>query len=183
MDFVGQRVVLEPVGAGHVAALRRILATPEVRARWGDEAASDDWPDDDSSAMRFAIVVEGVVRGMVQYGEEDEPMYRHASIDIFVDPAVHRQGIGRDAVAALARHLVDDRGHHRIVIDPAADNEAAVRCYAAVGFRPVGVMREYERDPVTGQWHDGLLMDLLASELVRPDGGSSVQPPLPACDP
>jgi aminoglycoside 6'-N-acetyltransferase len=170
VDLIGARVTLQPVAERHVAELRRILATPEVRARWGDEAASDGWPDDDSSAVRFAVVLDGTVRGMVQYGEEDEPMYRHASIDVFVDPAVHGHGIGRDAVATLAQHLVDDRHHHRIVIDPAADNEAAVRCYAAVGFRPVGLMRRYERDPVTGEWHDGLLMDLLAEELIRPSG-------------
>lgn len=178
MGLLGDLVTLEPVGAAHVPELRRILATPEVSARWGDEAASSGWPDDDSSAVRFAIVVDGTVRGMVQYGEEDDPMYRHASIDVFVDPTVHGRGIGRDAVATLARHLVDDRGHHRIVIDPAADNVAAVRCYTAVGFRPVGVMRRYERDPATGQWHDGLLMDLLADELVRSDREVSVQPPV-----
>jgi aminoglycoside 6'-N-acetyltransferase len=34
-----------------------------------------------------------------------------------------------------------------------------------VGFKPVGVMRQYERDE-TG-WHDGLLMDLLTAELIR----------------
>jgi len=105
------------------------------------------------------------VRGMVQFGEEEEPHYRHASIDIFVDPSVHGSGIGRDAVRTLARHLVRDRGHHRLVIDPAADNEAAIRCYASVGFRPVGVMRRYEHDVDGPGWHDGLLMDLLADEL------------------
>jgi len=167
VELVGARTTLLPVGQAHLADLRRILATPEVRARWGDEATSGDWPGDDPSAVRFAILVDGTVRGMVQYGEEDDPMYRHASIDLFVDPEVHGRGVGRDAVATLAAHLVDDRGHHRVVIDPAADNEPAIRCYAAVGFRPVGVMRQYERDPVTGEWHDGLLMDLLADGLVR----------------
>jgi len=164
-DLRGDLVVLAPVSHQHVIDLRRILATPQVRARWGDEAASDRWPFDDPSATRFAILLGGVVRGMVQFGEEDEPAYRHASIDIFVDPAVHRRGVGRDAVRALARHLIADRGHHRLVIDPAADNEAAIRCYAAVGFRPVGVMRRYERDVDSDGWHDGLLMDLLADEL------------------
>jgi len=167
VELVGARTTLVPVTPSHVADLRQILATPQVSARWGDEAASDAWPYDDSSAVRFAILFDGVVRGMVQYGEENDPMYRHASIDVFVDPAVHGRGVGRDAVATLAAHLVDDRGQHRIVIDPAADNVPAIRCYAAVGFRPVGVMRRYERDPVTDEWHDGLLMDLLAEELVR----------------
>ena len=77
---------------------------------------------------------------MVQ-GEEEGPAYRHASIDIFLDPLVHGRGVGRDPVGTLARHLVRDRSHHRLVIDPAADNEPAIRCYSAVGFRSVGVLR------------------------------------------
>jgi RimJ/RimL family protein N-acetyltransferase len=163
--LTGDRVVLVPVTAQHVVALVRILQTPDVRQRWGDEAASPAWPFDDPLAQRFAILLADDVRGMVQYGEEDEPNYRHASIDIFVDPAVHGRGIGRDAVRTLALHLVRDRGHHRLVIDPAADNVAAIRCYTSVGFRPVGRMRRYERDVDGVDWHDGLLMDLLADEL------------------
>jgi aminoglycoside 6'-N-acetyltransferase len=42
----------------------------------------------------------------------------------------------------------------------------AIACYRKVGFRPVGVMRRYQRDR-SGEWQDGLLMDLLADELVR----------------
>jgi aminoglycoside 6'-N-acetyltransferase len=164
-ELRGERVVLAPVTGAHVPELRRILLTPEVRHRWGDEAASSSWPFDDPSAVRFAVLHDGVVRGMVQYAEEDEPSYRHASIDIFLDPDVHGLGVGRDAVRTLARHLVHDRGHHRLVIDPAADNLAAVRSYAAVGFRPVGVMRRYERDVDGGGWHDSLRMDLLAEDL------------------
>ena len=161
----GDRVVLEPVAAAHVPELRRILATPQVRMWWRNEAASARWPFDDPSATRFAIIHEGSVCGMVQYGEEEEPDYRHASIDIFLDPAFHGRGLGRDAVATVARHLVTDHGHHRLVIDPAADNETAIRCYTSVGFRPIGIMRRYERDADGVGWHDGLLMDLLAEEL------------------
>jgi RimJ/RimL family protein N-acetyltransferase len=164
----GERIVLVPLIAEHVPDLRRILRTPEVRLRWGDEAASPHWPFDDPSATRFAVVLDRAVIGMVQYGEEEEPAYRHASIDVFLDPAVHGRRIGRDAVATLARHLLHDRGHHRLVIDPAADNEPAIRCYSAVGFRPVGVMRRYERDSDGAGWHDGMLMDLLAEDLDQP---------------
>jgi aminoglycoside 6'-N-acetyltransferase len=166
--LAGDRVRLLPVVAAHVPELRRILLTPAVRFRWGDEAASSQWPFDDPSSTRYAVMADGLVRGMVQYSEEDEPSYRHASIDIFLDPAVHGRGVGRDAIRTLARHLVMDRRHHRLVIDPAADNQAAIRCYAAVGFRPVGLMRRYERDVDGTGWHDGLLMDLLAEELDQP---------------
>jgi RimJ/RimL family protein N-acetyltransferase len=164
----GVRVVLVPVGPEHVPELRRILRTPAVRSRWRDEAAAPDWPFDDPSATRLAVLAKAELRGMVQYGEEEDPDYRHASIDIFIDPVVHGRGVGRDAIATLAQHLIQDRGHHRLVIDPAADNGAAIRCYAAVGFRPVGVMRRYERDADGNGWHDGLLMDLLADELDPP---------------
>jgi aminoglycoside 6'-N-acetyltransferase len=50
-----------------------------------------------------------------------------------------------------------------LTIDPSAANERAIRAYGAVGFRPVGIMRRYERGP-DGEFHDGLLMDLLRDD-------------------
>jgi aminoglycoside 6'-N-acetyltransferase len=162
-ELRGKQVRLLPVSEEHAGELRRILASPAVHARWGDEAA--DWPFDDPLTRKFAVLVDGAVRGLVQFAEETDPRYRHASIDIFLDPAVWGRGIGRDAVRTIARHLIEDLGHHRLVIDPAADNLAAIRCYTAVGFRPVGIMRGYEGDVDSERWHDGLLMGLLAGEL------------------
>ena len=98
-------------------------------------ASGPDWQLDLSgSSARLAVLVDGAVCGLIQYDEETDPMYRHAGIDIFLDPAVHGQGLGRDAVATLARFLMNRRGHHRLVIDPAAENAAAVRCYTGGGF-------------------------------------------------
>ncbi len=42
----------------------------------------------------------------------------------------------------------------------------AIAAYAKLGFRPVGIMRRYQR-MTDGRWVDALLMDLLADELVR----------------
>jgi aminoglycoside 6'-N-acetyltransferase len=112
----------------------------------------------------MTIEVQGAVAGMIQFNEEPEPAYRHASIDLFLDPALHGRGLGTEAVALLVRHLIHARGHHRVTIDPAAANAAAIRAYEKVGFRPVGIMRRYVRDPEDGGWRDGLLMDLLAGE-------------------
>lgn len=165
MDLQGELVRLSSVAEHHVPELRRILRTPEVFARWGDEGSSENWPFDDPEAVKFAVLEDDAVVGMIQYGEESDPMYRHASIDVFLDPAVHGRGVGRDSVRTIARYLLHDLGHHRLVIDPAADNAAAIACYAAVGFQRVGVMRGYERDAGGDDFHDGLLMDLLAGEL------------------
>ncbi|MEV0451863.1 GNAT family protein [Streptomyces sp. NPDC050600] len=168
-ELRGAGVVLRPSGPEDVPALAAIRATPEVRARWrgGDDMAAEvasDLADPDSHCL--TVLHHGRIVGMIQWYAEEEPDYRHAGIDLYLDPSVHGKGLGTDAVRTLARHLVDDLGHHRLVIDPAADNVAAIRCYEKAGFRPVGVMRQYERD-TDGGWHDGLLMDLLASELVR----------------
>lgn len=46
---------------------------------------------------------------MIQYSEEGAPRYRHAGIDIILGPAVHGRGLGRDAVATFAHHLIHDR--------------------------------------------------------------------------
>jgi aminoglycoside 6'-N-acetyltransferase len=119
----------------------------------------------DPATQTFVIESEGHVVGGIQWSAETEPDYRHASIDIYLDPAVHRRGLGTDAVRTLARHLITDEGFHRLVIDPAADNAAAIACYTKVGFRLVGTMRQYERG-YDGSWHDGLLMDLIAEELI-----------------
>jgi aminoglycoside 6'-N-acetyltransferase len=165
--LTGSAVILRPAGPADVAELARIRATEPVRRWWRgpDDLVADITADlADPETPLFAIEFKGRVVGAIQYSEETEPDYRHAGIDIYLDPAVHGRGLGTDAVRTLARHLVVDCGHHRLTIDPAADNEVAIRAYAKVGFRPVGVMRQYERG-ADGTWHDGLLMDLLADEL------------------
>jgi aminoglycoside 6'-N-acetyltransferase len=164
----GEHVRLRPARPEDVPDLVRIRATPEV-ARWwrgGDDMAAAVTEDlAEEGTETFVIEHDGRVAGAIQWSAENEPDYRHAGIDIYLDPALHGRGLGTDAVRTLARHLIADHGHHRLVIDPAADNAAAIRCYSKVGFRPVGVMRRYERG-VDGTWHDGLLMDLLADELI-----------------
>jgi RimJ/RimL family protein N-acetyltransferase len=166
MELRGASVVLRPVGAGDVAELVRIRRCPEVEIFWDSVDVEPDFPFDDPGAVAFSVLLAGQVVGMIQYSEESTPKYRHAGVDLFLDPAVHGRGVGRDAVRTLASYLFNELGHHRLVIDPAVANVAAVRCYAAVGFKPVGVMRSYERDSGGAGWHDGLLMDLLIGDLV-----------------
>lgn len=156
-------LVLRPLAAADAAELRRIHATPEV-ARWWDDPAGDFPMTDEPESTRLTIEVDGAVAGLIQYWEEREPKYRHAGIDVFLDPAASGRGIGTEAVRRVVRHLIDERGHHRITIDPATANRAAIRCYEKAGFAAVGVMRRSERDADGEGWHDRLLMELLAGE-------------------
>jgi aminoglycoside 6'-N-acetyltransferase len=153
-------VILRPLERRDADELRRIRRTPEVERWWFE--VEDAFPlSDEKGVTRLTIEVDGTVAGMVQFSEELEPLYRHASIDLFVDPAFQNRGIGTQAIRHVVDMLVRERGHHRITIDPAAANEAAIRVYEKAGFRRVGVMHAYERDADGRGWHDGLLMELV----------------------
>ncbi len=161
----GARIRLRPLRRADRARIRAVLAEPEVARWWGlgdPDQSVDGWLEDLETS--FAIELEGTVVGSIQFSEELDPDYRHAGIDLFLTTATHGRGLGRDAVRTLARYLFGERGHRRITIDPAASNERAIRAYRAVGFKVVGVMRDYERGP-DGTWHDGLLLDLLPGDL------------------
>ena len=165
----GVLVRLRPPVRDDIADLVAIRETPEVYEWWrggNDMAAAiaEDLVELDTTA--YVIELEDRVVGWIQSHEEADPDYRHANIDIYLDPSVHNRGVGTDAVRTLARHLFVDLGHHRLTIDPAVGNAAAIRSYSKVGFRPVGVMRAYERG-ADDSWHDNLLMDLLAEDLVE----------------
>ncbi len=162
--LVGERVRLRPTAAADKPALLAIRSTPEVRARWrGDDLEAeldDDLTDPDLVPLTIERLGDGEIVGYIQYAEEADPEYRHAGMDLYIDPAHWRRGYALDAIRTLVAHLVGERGHHRLVIDPAADNTGAIECYRRAGFAPVGVMRRYERQ-ADGTWADGLLMELV----------------------
>ena len=155
-------VVLRPVSFDDAARLRAIRVEPSVREWWGE--LEDAFPFEEPETTRFTIWVDDRVAGLVQYGEESEPDYRHAWVDLFVATEFQGRGIGTDAVRTMARHLVEARRHHRITIDPSIENSAAVRSYEKAGFQRVGVMRMAERTP-RGGWRDVLFMEQVFPEV------------------
>ena len=91
----GERVVLRPLTEADRPAIRRILDDPSVARWWGPgglETRVDEWFSDDDT-VRFAIVVDSVVGGTIQFHEEDEPDYRHAGLDIFLDEGHQGRGL------------------------------------------------------------------------------------------
>jgi aminoglycoside 6'-N-acetyltransferase len=163
----GQLVTLRPLRADDREALLEVLRDPSVVAIWdtrGAEHSADELLAGDRHFTAWAIEVDGELAGTIQAAESDDEDYRSAGIDIVMHSRFQNRGLGTDAVRTLARYLLEVRGHHRLTIDPAADNLRAIRTYEKVGFRPVGVMRRYERG-ADGTYHDGLLMDMLAGEL------------------
>ncbi|HUR86149.1 MAG TPA: GNAT family protein [Solirubrobacteraceae bacterium] len=161
------RVTLRSLREEDAAALAAMVEAPSVREWWGTstrEVLVEGFMEDARDQVAFAIEIDGELAGWLGVPEENEPDYRHAAMDILLGAECQNAGHGRVALRLAARWLVDDRGHHRITIDPALANARAIRVYESIGFQRVGVMRSYERGP-DGEWHDALLMDMLASEL------------------
>jgi aminoglycoside 6'-N-acetyltransferase len=161
----GEHVTLRPISEDDLGPLAAIIREPGVAEWWGES--------DEPERLRenllmegdaWAIETDGELAGWLGFTEETEPEYRSVGLDISLSGRFQGRGLGPDALRAAIRWFAEDRGHHRFTIDPAAHNERAIRAYSAVGFRPVGIMRRYERD-TGGGYHDGLLMDLLAEEL------------------
>ncbi|MDX6503239.1 MAG: aminoglycoside 6-N-acetyltransferase [Gaiellaceae bacterium] len=159
-ELRGDRVLLRPAVEDDAPALAAILAELAV-APW--------WPDYDLERVRKdldgeqVIVVDGAVAGWLFTTEEEDPQFPCVSFDIALGTAFQGHGYGSEALRVAIRHQIE-RGHQRFAIDPAADNERAIRAYEAVGFKRVGIMRRYER-VADGVFRDGLLMDMLAGEL------------------
>lgn len=66
-------------------------------------------------------------------------------VDMFIgEPEYWSRGIGSRALAAVVKHIFDNLGAQRVVIDPHIDNLRAVRAYEKAGFRKVKVLREHE---------------------------------------
>ena len=163
----GEQVTMRPIHPSDRDALLDVLRDPTVVEVWdtrGPENSVAELLAGDAGWTVWAIEVDGQLAGSIQAAEEGDGDYRHAGIDVFLSSRFQGRGLGTDAVRTLARYLIEVRGHHRLTIDPAADNTRAIRTYEKVGFKPVGVLRRYERG-VDGTFHDGLLMDMLADEL------------------
>ena len=168
----GERLVLRPLAEADIGPLAAILREPGV-ARWWGDYTDERTREELLSETGWAIDVDGRVAGWLAATIEDDPDYRQVAFDIFLAGSAQGRGLGREALRLAIDHFAA-RGHHRFTIDPAVANERAIRSYAAVGFRPVRVMRQYERGR-DGAWHDNLLMDLLAEDL-EPGSGRAASP-------
>src|SRR4051794_6876070 len=144
--LTSERLLLRLPHGGDVEPLTRILAEPSVAAWWprfGEARVRGELVEGPDAEPGRVIEGGGEVAGWIQWYEETEPDYRHVALDIVLGGGFQDRGYGPEALLLVIRAFAAD-GHHRFTIDPSVENERAVRAYSKVGFRPVGVMRDYE---------------------------------------
>lgn len=160
MDLRSERLTLHETKVGDLPRLREIIQAPGTAEWWGVYEGS---ADDDELLEGWTIRAHDEVIGWIAAHEETAMKYPSVALDIMISPEHHGVGYGPEALRRVIDHFAE-RGHHRFTIDPSADNERAIKAYAKTGFKPIGIARQYEQLR-EGEWTDGLLMDLLISDL------------------
>ena len=95
--------------------------------------------------------------------------HRNATAQFGIDLGERRgQGLGTEATRLTLDWGFTVLGLHNIMLAVAAWNERAIRVYIKVGFREIG--RRRGAGLTMGRRHDGVFMDLLASEFLQANG-------------
>jgi aminoglycoside 6'-N-acetyltransferase len=128
---------LRPAAEADVDLLVGWHADPDVARFWdGKTYTSTEMVERLARPHVEAYVVEadGEPVGYLQAwrGEGGE-----GGLDMFLVPEARGRGLGPDAAAALAGHLVRDRGWTRVTVDPYLWNERAIRGWRRAGFEPL----------------------------------------------
>jgi len=94
-------------------------------------------------------------------------VHRNASLGIFIgEKTFWNQGIGAEAINLLLDFAFNILNLHNIYLSVMSYNKRAICCYEKIGFKKIGVQREFMF--VSGKYHDVYLYDMLASEFTSP---------------
>lgn len=95
-----------------------------------------------------------------------EPHDRRASLAIgILNPRLLGKGIGPRAINLITRHAFGPLGLHRLTVRIVDYNTRAIAAFEKAGFRIEG--REREAARVGENWHDEVVLGLLASDVAE----------------
>lgn len=170
----GPLVTLRDPRESDLDTLASILQEPQVAVWWvgyDDRRIREEFLDSPDTAR--IIEVDDQPVGVLLVLRGDDPEYPTTVMHIFLSTAFRGRRIGEEALALAIRHEFE-AGISRVTLDPNVANEGAIRSYERLGFKRIGILRDYQVRP-SGELEDALFMDLTRSDF--PDG-----PPIPARD-
>ncbi|WP_427869293.1 GNAT family N-acetyltransferase [Leucobacter luti] len=174
LPLSGPLVTLRAVRADDAAPLFDILSEPEVAFWWvgyTPEKVVADFVE--QPEITRIIEVDGECAGALWVMRGDDPEYPTTVMHLFIGTRFRGRRIGEEALA-LAIRAEFASGITRVTLDPNVNNDGAIRSYERLGFRRIGILRDYQVRP-GGHLEDALFLDLTRSDF--PEG-----PPLPARD-
>lgn len=135
--------------------LEKVIADMAVKAP-GDQDLGGPWYQYIVERREDGALVGDLGAGFGIPGE------RQVELGYRILPAHQRRGYGREAVAALIDHLIEDHSIHRFVAVAASLNSASCALLRSLGFRKEGHFRESFL--CRGAWLDDDYYALLAGE-------------------
>lgn len=141
-------LVIHPMEASELAACAAIEAT--ALDAWSLEQLAEEL--ESPAARLFTAQLDGRTAGLAvfQLAAGEASLYA-----ITVDPALHRQGIGRRLLAASLLRLREE-GAESCYLEVRAQNQPAQALYKALGFQSAGRRKNFYRNPA----EDALVMNL-----------------------
>lgn len=135
------------------------------RARGRDELLAEiermhDHPD---AFGRMIVEVDGERAGVMGYERANERSRIAHLGGLAVHADFRGRGVADEAARLLQRHLLLERGYHRLQLECYGFNERAIRHAERAGFVREGVRRKaYRRH---GEWVDGVMFGLIREDL------------------
>lgn len=171
--LTGARVVLRAPLAADVSARFAHGNSPEIHKMFGGDPsqmraitkeAAQSWVDShEADPLAWVIETEGRMIGAVRLHTVNHADKR-ANIAIGILSETHLgAGLGTDAMRVLASHAFGTLGLHRISCRVLAFNHRAIAAYKKLGFVQEG--RERQSARIGAEWHDDIILGLLADEL------------------
>lgn len=170
--LTGPRITLRPPRDEDAEARRSLGIDPDIVRMFGGTVAepgamtaeeAEVWLDHlRLQEPGWVMELDGRVIGAAfLHGVSHEDRRARLALGILI-PTLLGQGLGREAVRLVLGHGFGPMGLHRVDLRVLSFNERAIRCYRACGFREEG--RERESARVGGEWHDDIIMGVLARE-------------------
>ncbi len=169
----GPLVTLRAVSDEDRDPLLAILLEPEVALWWVGYTLDRVSEEFVANPQARIIEVEGRCAGAMFVLRGDDPEYPTTVMHLFLATEFRGRRIGEEALG-LAIRAEFAAGITRVTLDPNINNAGAIRSYERLGFRRIGVLRDYQVRP-GGHLEDALFMDLTRGDF--PEG-----PPLPPRD-
>ncbi len=170
-ELNGPLVTLRDPRESDLSPLVSVLSEPEVAIWWvgydADRVRAEFLEHPETTRI---IEVDERTAGAVVVLRGEDREYPTTVMHIFLSTAFRGRRIGEEALALAIGHEFA-QGITRITLDPNIKNDGAIRSYERLGFRRIGVLRDYQVRP-GGTLDDALFMDLTRSDF--PAG-----PPLP----
>lgn len=169
------------VGLANDDAVEPFLGARQPRGRADLEGEVERTAADPDRFGRLVVEADGERVGSVTWELVNERSSIVRLERLALLPSARGRGVALEASRALVRHLLVERGFHRLELEVYAFNQAALRLADRVGYVREGVKRRaYRRH---GAWNDAVLFALLREDLAgvgEDDPARPAEPVVPA---